>query len=174
MSSAAEAPTARLDYRRWCAAPAPLRWACLAGALGLIVLSSTSAVSPGGELPTLSWVYFSNLAHFPLYGLLGGFFALALRLPLPSARAFLRTLGFVLLVGYLDAWHQSTQAHRDASLWDLGTDVLAAALVLGAGVASQRPGGLLAAPAALGGVVVAALAWNWLPTLAPSAAPPLP
>jgi VanZ family protein len=82
------------------------------------------------------WEFLSNLAHAPLFGLLALFAAALLMREKeggwPRWRAG-RALAVVLLTvayGAADEWHQSTVPGRDASLLDVLTDGVAAAMVV--------------------------------------------
>ena len=89
------------------------------------------------EEPTPSWSWFSNLAHAPLFGILGLLFAAAvLRRDAPGAWPRLpgRRVGLVLLFvglyGVVDEWHQSVTPGRDPAFGDIVTDLTGAVCVL--------------------------------------------
>ena len=164
-----------LDYSRWLAAPRALRVLLLGIALALV---GVETLLPGHDGPALDpnlQVYVSNLGHFVLYGLLAVGAALAFRVRLPGRPLALLLIVLAAgLVGWLDEWHQSTQPGRDASLWDLGSDLLGAGLALTAATWSTAAGGLRARLLPLAGLVAVALAWTLLPTFGPPLAPPTP
>ncbi|MEQ1894711.1 MAG: VanZ family protein, partial [Planctomycetota bacterium] len=97
-------------------------------------LSSKSRPVVTSESPL--WEFLSNLAHAPLFGTLALFTAaLCLRQreggwprwrPSRAAAVVLVTM----LYGLADEWHQSTVPGRDASLMDVLTDTVAAAMVV--------------------------------------------
>ncbi len=75
-----------------------------------------------------SWL--SNLAHGPEFAGLATWLALAARRPgtavAPSPRAAFYIVAFCLLYGVVDELHQSTVPGRDASVFDILTDVCGA------------------------------------------------
>lgn len=82
------------------------------------------------------WELVSNMAHAPLFGLLGLFLsALVLRghggeWPRFHPRSVALVLALVVAYGAIDEWHQSHVPGRDASPLDIVTDLTGAALVL--------------------------------------------
>lgn len=108
--------------------PLPLRLLVLAVALALLAMASSVTFTPGP--PSFATGLVLNLGHLPLYGLLS-LALLALAGPRPRLiPALLWLPAGVLLAGVLDEWHQATVAERTSSLLDLGSDLLAAWLVL--------------------------------------------
>lgn len=101
---------------------------------------------PAGELPPpLLFGWLNNLAHAPLFGLLALWAWLALPRregrPPTGRGAVLGLLVFVLLYGALDERLQASVPGREASAFDVLTDVTGAAAVLAVGLAvlSGRP-----------------------------------
>jgi VanZ family protein len=82
------------------------------------------------------WELVSNLAHAPLFGLLGLFLATLLlrgdagEWPRFHARSVALVLALVVTYGAIDEWHQSHVPGRDASPLDIVTDLTGASLVL--------------------------------------------
>jgi VanZ family protein len=82
------------------------------------------------------WELVSNMAHAPLFGLLGLFLAAFLlrgdasAWPRFHARTVALVLALVVAWGATDEWHQSRVPGRDASPLDIVTDFTGAALVL--------------------------------------------
>jgi VanZ family protein len=117
---------------------------------GLIwFLSARSVPSPEGQ--TWLWELASNLAHAPLFGILGLFLAAGILPPespgdWPVFRGGRVALVLLLVVGYgaLDEWHQSRTPGRSPALSDLLTDLAGVACVLwiviylGRGARSER------------------------------------
>jgi len=102
---------------------------------GLIWKLSSQAV-PLPENPSPVWELLSNLAHAPLFGLLGlGLAALLLRRagedwPRRVDGRHLAVLLGVVGYGILDEWHQSRVPGRDSSVLDIVTDGVAVSMVL--------------------------------------------
>jgi hypothetical protein len=156
------------------ALPRPLAWLLAAGWAALIWWFSSQ---PGDVLPAAwYWDYAANLAHAPLFGLLALWVASAVASrpvgegwPAPGLRGAVLTALVVLAWGVTDELHQSMVADRTPSMWDLGTDVGAALLVLwiatyvgrGAGGRGATEGGLLGRLAA---GIAACLGWAALVT----------
>jgi VanZ family protein len=117
---------------------------------GLIwYLSGHSVPSPEGQ--SWFWELASNLAHAPLFGILGLLVAAGILRPEPPQgwpvfRGARVALVLVLVVGYgaLDEWHQSRTPGRSPALTDLLTDLAGVACVLwivfylGQGARSER------------------------------------
>ena len=162
-------------FARWLAAPAALRWAGLAVACALVgaatLYPGTTEEGPASQ----PIVFLMNLGHFALYGLLALATAGAFGVD-PGVRplAAAAVVAFVGVVGWLDEWHQSLQPERDASIWDLGSDLLGATFALTAAVWSARSGGLRRRLLPLAGLAGVAAAWTLLATLGPHVRPPLP
>lgn len=163
-----------LRYGRLLESPRLLRGLLFAACLGLIFAGSFYPESMAPSSPSTAVVYLMNFAHVLLYGALAVSLALALGVALPNLRATLLLVLAVGFVGWLDEWHQGTVAYRDASLWDLGSDLLGALLALLVAGWSNRPGGLRARMLPLALLAFVALSWNLLPTLGPAWPPPTP
>lgn len=94
----------------------------------------------------------SNLCHFPLYGVLGALFAVALGVGQSvglalTRRAALAGACLAVIYGFVDEIHQGFVPGRDCSFYDILTNTAAAftgALTLHAALGAQR------------------LAWSWL------------
>lgn len=115
-----------------------------------------------------------NLGHPLLYGCLAVAAALAFSVRLPNLRASALIVAGILLVGWLDEWHQTTQPFRDASTWDLFSDMMGAVFALMVAGWSSRPGGLRAHALPLFLLFTISMIWNIVPTLAPEFPPPTP
>ncbi|MCY2959349.1 MAG: VanZ family protein [Planctomycetota bacterium] len=98
-----------------------------------MVLIWTLSAQPPSDLSqgshTGAWV--TNLAHAPEYAGLALWLALAVRRPgadvAPTARAAFWILAFCVLHGAVDELHQGTVPGRDASAFDVLTDLCGAA-----------------------------------------------
>ena len=109
--------------------------------MGLISASSSAPGRRSGG--SLWWAYVANLAHAPLFGLLGLWMALLL----PRERGWPRidrrgaplVLGGVAAFGIFDELHQLLVAGRDFSVLDLTTDVTAGACVLWVAAHAGQP-----------------------------------
>jgi hypothetical protein len=124
---------------------------CLAWMWLIWSLSSRSEVLPSGA-DSAPWIFFANLGHAPLFGLLAMWLGLILlpRVPadLSLERALPRlrrtqlalTLVCVLAYGVLDEWHQSWVPGRDATAADVGTDLIGGLCVLWIAVYLARSG----------------------------------
>jgi len=108
----------------------------------------------------------SNLAHQPLYAGVGLSFLLALGKP-ARWRYWPMLLLFVLAVGLADEWHQSTVPFRDASYWDLLSDLLGITIGLILAIASDRDPPLRTRLGLVFLLVSIGLAWNCIPSFAP-------
>ncbi len=115
--------------------PRALLWAAAIVWMAFIWTLSESVITI--EEPGPSWSWFSNLAHAPLFGILGLIFTAAVVRPeAPGAWPRLggRRVGLVLLLvglyGVVDEWHQSVTPGRDPAVGDLVTDLTGAACVL--------------------------------------------
>ena len=110
--------------------------ALLAVAWGMLIWDlSSHRVRPLAH-PLLAWELVSNLAHAPLFGLLTLLLAAwflrdgGREWPRPRPERIALVLACTLGYGLLDEWHQSRVPGRDASLFDVLTDVLSGGLVL--------------------------------------------
>ena len=116
--------------------PPVLIWGLVLAWAGMIwVLSAQAAPTPRG--PSWMWELISNLAHAPLFGLLGLFLAAVCLRPAelgawPAVRGARAGLVLALVVGYgaLDEWHQSRTPGRDSSALDVLTDLVGVGSVL--------------------------------------------
>jgi len=99
------------------------------------------------ETGTFLWAWIGNTAHAVLYGLLALWLAFALpRRPGPTPHGWADlapprvalVLGVIAGLGALDEWHQSWVAGRTASLGDVATDLVGAAVVLWVAVGAGR------------------------------------
>jgi len=104
--------------------------------------------------PEFWWSWFFNLGHAPVFGTLGLLVAGSLLPPGEPERAPLVTrglvgaaLGLVLAYGIVDELHQGFTPGRNSSVYDIGTDLVAAACVLAViaylGRSERSTGGLL-------------------------------
>jgi len=100
--------------------------------------------------------------------------ALAFSVRLPNLRASVLIVAGIGLVGWLDEWHQTTLPFRDASTWDLFSDMMGAVFALMVAGWSCRPGGLRAHLLPLFLLFTISMVWNIVPTLAPEFPPPTP
>lgn len=129
------------------ALPRPL-WALVA--VGWAGFGWFLSSRPGEDLPSsFLWSWAGNLAHAPLFGLLALWLALAApRRPASGERGpwarlarrdRLTILALVLAWSLTDEWHQSWVAGRDASVFDLVTDLVGAAVTLDVARAAGDP-----------------------------------
>lgn len=152
--------------------PWMLRWAGVVVAIAAVVLASTHTPKGSAGGYTVGWI--GNLFHVPLYGFLALNLGLAAGLRrLSSPWALLGLWAAVVLVGWLDEWHQSGLPHRDSSLWDLVSDAWGA----GFGLALARWGALGGSDARAGLHIVllgaaGAAVWGFLILELPPLAPP--
>lgn len=154
--------------------PVPLAGALVAGWAGLIWwLSAHRVPTPARE--TFLGEMVSNLAHAPLFGLLGLWIAtLVLRRELKGGRQWPVVergsvgvvLGLVGTWGVIDEWHQSRVPGRDASGLDVVTDVVGAAMVLWVVAALGEGTGDRVLWRRLGGATMACVASALLATVA--------
>jgi hypothetical protein len=127
--------TLRRAGHRLLALPAPLVLGTAALWMFGIWLLSSRDLGPKGTTAGLGAVL-GNLAHAPLFGLLGLLFASAFlrgaggAWPRIGRAATLRVLLPVLVYGIVDELHQSYTPGRDASALDVLTDVVGAGCVL--------------------------------------------
>jgi VanZ family protein len=162
-------------FARWLSASSPLRWAGFAIACASVIAASSYPGSSGGGSASAILAFLMGLGHFPLYGLLALATAGALRIePGARPRAAAAVVVFVGVVGWLDEWHQSLQPLRDASLWDIGADLLGAAMALTAAAWSSHGLGLRVRLLPLSGLACVAFGWTLLSTFGPILRPPLP
>lgn len=117
--------------------PAILTWALTAIWMLLIWSLSSRTFEQPPEVGAAVWQVVANLAHAPLFGILALLVA-ALVLRRKHAGGWPRVerldavviLGWVLLWGALDEWHQSTTPGRHPSPLDVVTDLVGALSVL--------------------------------------------
>ena len=120
-------------------APRPLAWLLVAAWMGLIWSLSAQQIEAGDG--SAVWRFVSNMAHAPLFGLLGLFAipAVARRdgsgpggraWPRVEAREVAVVLAVVLAYAIVDEAHQSMTPGRNPSPRDVLTDVTGAACVL--------------------------------------------
>lgn len=111
-------------------------WVGLWGAM-IWSLSARRVPAPVTETFVGEWI--SNLAHAPLFGLLGLWIAaLVLRRaardghgwPVVERGSVAIVLGLVGAWGMVDEWHQSRVPGRDSSVFDVVTDLVGAGMVL--------------------------------------------
>lgn len=100
-------------------------------ALWLTLIWQLSARTPTDlSQGSVAGAWLSNLAHGPEFAGLATWLALAARRRgseiVPSARAAFYIVAFCLLYGVVDELHQSTVPGRDASVFDILTDVCGA------------------------------------------------
>jgi VanZ family protein len=116
-------------------APWPLGAVLVLG-WAFVIFDISSHSRPFPTAKSAPWEFLSNLAHAPLFGILTLFLAaLVLRerdAAWPRARPFRRALVVLLVLTYgiSDEWHQSHTPGRDASVFDVLTDVTGALCVL--------------------------------------------
>jgi VanZ family protein len=117
----------------------------LLGGWAFLIFDLSSHRAPLPARPNLAWKLASNLAHAPLFGILG-LLAAALLLrerdgawPRPRPLRCALVLLLVLAYGAFDEWHQSGVPGRDASALDVVTDGVGAALVLWIVLSLGRP-----------------------------------
>ncbi len=115
-----------------------------------------------------------NLGHPLLYGCLAVAAALAFSVRLPNLRASALIVLGIGIVGWLDEWHQTTLPFRDASTWDLFSDMIGAVFALMVAGWSSQPGGLRGRILPLFLLFTLSMIWNIVPTLAPEFPPPTP
>lgn len=117
------------------ALPAPLVWASIVAWMGAIWLLS----SRHGSAQTSSGLYavFANMAHAPIFGLLGLMIAAVLLRsaagagwPAVGLRRGASVLAGVGIYAVIDEWHQSFVPGRSSSAMDVLTDLLGAGCVL--------------------------------------------
>lgn len=162
-------------YPRLLAQPRALRLAGCAGALVVIGVFSSLPVGGGSSMPDMV-SFLLNWGHQFLYGGLAVTMALACGLSLASHSA-MPVLGIVLLagaVGYADEVHQGMGGARDASLWDLGSDLLGATLALNFARWTARTHGRVLEPGPALFCLGLSLAWNCVPAFLPSPRLPSP
>lgn len=162
-------------FARWLSAPLWLRWVGLAAACALVIAATLYPGDDGEGSASAIVAFVLNLGHFALYGLLALATAGALGIE-PGSRplAAAAVTAFVGVVGWLDEWHQSLQPLRDASLWDIGADLLGAVIALTAAAWSSRGLGLRVRLLPLAGLLCVAVGWTLLTTYGPTLRPPLP
>lgn len=157
-------------YLRW---PLLARWSLFASLLLVVALLGGMAGSADHAGIANLRGYLTNLAHQPLYAGVGLSFLLAWGRP-ACWRVLPVLLLVVFLVGLGDEWHQSTVPFRDASWWDLLSDLLGGVFGLALAVASERDGPLLQHAGLLAFIVAFGLAWNCVPSFAPAFPIPFP
>jgi VanZ family protein len=110
-----------------------IRWIRVRWVRIILLLGYVAAIYFVSSRPNLStpveFLHADKAAHFAEYSLLGWLLAGVLD---PEARWRTRTLllavlGFVLVLGLFDEWHQSWVPGRDSSLLDLMADLAGAA-----------------------------------------------
>ena len=157
-----------------------LRWSrafrVIALLLGIaaVAIESLYEGSDGAEGLYIRRTFAMNLGHFLLFGMVAVAAALAFDLRLPNVRASALIVLGIGVLGWLDEWHQTTQPFRDASVWDIVSDVLGAIFALMIAGWSCRPGGLRAAALPILLLFVVTMTWNIVPTFAPNIPPPTP
>ena len=120
---------------RWERLPGWGRWLVVAVWLAAIWWLS-SRTPTGGSRPIWSVVCF-NAGHIVLFGGLAGLISTAIDGPEPRRGAM--SVLAAAIYGIIDEMHQSTVPGRDASGWDVCTDLCAAVLVVTC-VAALRSG----------------------------------
>jgi len=144
------------------------RWAGCLLAIGWIGFIWTLSERPGGVTPPNFWSSWGfNFAHAPLFGVVALWLLVAFPRhegwPQMTLRLVLLTLVAVLLNAAADELHQAQVAGRDASVFDVMTDVVGAgstlwlAAYVGSDAASPR-GVLVRVAAALGLCALSGLA----------------
>jgi len=115
--------------------PWPLALVLLLG-WATVIFDLSSKRRPVTTRESPLWEFLSNLAHAPLFGLLA-LLAAALLLrqrgggwPRFRPGRAAAVVALTVLYGLADEWHQSTVPGRDASLLDVVTDGVAAAMVV--------------------------------------------
>lgn len=157
---------APIRYRQVLAWPKPWRLAlCI---FVLLMVAVLGGIGGSGQHAGVSQLrgYVSNLAHQPLYAAVGLSFLLALGKPARWRHWPVLSL-FVLAVGLADEWHQSTVPFRDASYWDLLSDLLGITIGLILAIASDRDPPLRTRLGLVFFLISIGLAWNCIPSFAP-------
>lgn len=162
-------------YPRLLARPLVLRMAACAACLALIAILSTLRVGGGSSMPDLA-SFAMNWGHQFLYGALAVSMALAggLRLVRGEGARLAGVLVLTGIVGYVDEVHQGLGGVRDASLWDLGSDLLGAVLALTCASWTARARGRVFEPGPVLFCLGLSLAWNCVPAFLPSPNLPSP
>lgn len=153
----------------------PAGAALAVGWCALIWLASSQPAQQTG-LESASGAWLGNFAHAPEFGVLALFLSLALprRGGWPDLSARNRALALLAVLAYavVDELHQATTPDRDASVLDVGTDLLGAWLTLrviaavgGAQAEPQR------VPALFAWGLAACVAWSAVVTFLPGAFP---
>ncbi len=111
------------------------RWAGCLLAIGRIGFIWTLSERPGGGTPASFWSSWGfNIAHAPLFGIIALWLLVAYPRnegwPQMTLRLVLLTLVAVLLNAVADELHQAQVAGRDASVFDVLTDLVGAACTL--------------------------------------------
>lgn len=162
-----------LRYSQVLGWPTAARWTVFLGILLAVALLGGMAGSADHSGIANLRGYATNLAHQPLYAGVGLSFLLAWGRP-ATWRALPVLLAVVLVVGLGDEWHQSTVPFRDASWWDLLSDLLGGVFGLALAVASERDGPLLQHAGLVAFILAFGLAWNCVPSFAPAFPIPFP
>lgn len=146
----------------------PKAWRIALCLFVLLMVGVLGGIGGSGQHAGVSGLrgYVSNLAHQPLYAGVG--LSLLLALGKPARWRYLpMLLLFVLGIGLADEWHQSTVPFRDASYWDLGSDLLGISIGLALAIASDGTPPLRSRLGLIALVVAIGLAWNCMPSFAP-------
>lgn len=110
--------------------------------------------------------YCLNLAHQPLYAMVGLTFLLALGKKVGTPSAFFLGITFAMLVGVYDELHQATIEYRDSCIWDIGSDMIGATFGIIVAIWSDKRSGVFSYLLPMAGLLVLSLLWNLLPSFA--------
>ncbi|MCP4093613.1 MAG: hypothetical protein GY747_09195 [Planctomycetes bacterium] len=155
-----------LSYNSWLSQARPWRILFLLVILAMVEYAGGRAGHATTERTNLFVGYCLNLAHQPLYAMVGLTFLLALGKKVGTRSALLLAVTFVVLVGIYDEIHQATIEYRDSCIWDLGSDMLGATFGVIVAIWSDRKGGVFAHLLPMAGLAVLSLLWNFLPSFA--------
>lgn len=156
-------------YPRLLALPAWQRRGLAASLLGAVAVASSLPAGGGGAMPT-GVSFLLNWGHQFLYAALAVGLAAGLGTDLGRARPA-ALAGLVLMcaaVGLLDEIHQGGLARRESSAWDLGSDLLGAALGLACARWTLRAAGPVFPPGATLFCLGLSLSWNCAPAFLPN------
>lgn len=155
-----------LSYNSWLSQARPWRFLFLAVILAMVHYVGGRDGYPNTEAPNHLVSYCLNLAHQPLYAMVGLTFLLTLGLKVGSRLALILAVTFAMLIGIYDELHQATIKDRDSTIWDVGSDMIGAIFGVIVAIWSDRPGGVFAYLLPMAGLAVLSLLWNFLPSFA--------
>jgi VanZ family protein len=155
-----------LSYNSWLALARPWRILFMLVLLAMVQYAGGRDGHAPAEVSNHLISYCLNLAHQPLYAMVGLTFLLALGLKPGTRLALFLAVSFAMLVGIYDELHQATIEYRDSCLWDIGSDMLGATFGVIVAIWSDRKGGVFAHLLPMAGLLVLSLLWNFLPSFA--------